>query len=767
MKGTSQGWTSFDTATRDGVDAWANRLSHTANEPVAKAVAEALNLGIPLDEVKQSVWDGPLSATRQQMIDANVTWGRGNYVGYSRDLVNRANSDAWVEAWAKIVEGETHSNPELLQHIADGTIGSDISDKFRRQLAKLAEDGQAPPKVTGPIKVVGTQQENLARRAMSAVLSVTAQKPTRDWMMIPTAKRLYWGEIQRMLPYLSAEDEASIRALGEQYGVNLPEKVAKSAIHTADLKTVDQIAKTHAAAEFGKVFYNPGKRPILIDQLRDLIPFANVIREHAAAFARLTAQNPKVLRVVQMGVTSAEQSGWWTKDQYGKQQMTMIPGEALSSLFGLGPSPITGEAARLNVATQGWPSVGPVIQWTAPAFLDQFNQTPAVASLRHFINPYGEPDFTSGGGTIEALFPSWLDKLRTSGWFGKNTPFLSPSGEQTMQLNHEAMQQMRRLMATGHYDLSDPAQLSHVWDVAMHDAKVMYLIRGAAQFALPIAPQFDERTTLKDGSVIQQYLIAKDFDAMRKAAGGDEYKAMTAFVDKYGADQIFSAQPFTRPLTYGLPTTAEAEAWASTNKQFVRKYGSVYGYFTPQGGVFDYNTYLRQIADGSREALTGPKWYQLAEARLGNIAWDQFRKALPANLNNQQQALADLYKAQLTKQYPGFNQDGLKVANDTAPQTIAQFRGAITDPAVKNTPLAAAISQYFAVRDAALAKQKQLGYTDKQVSTSPQMAPLRNLLFQYGQQLSTEHPEFANVWQHVFSYEVDNQQTSALATAAP
>lgn len=761
-KATYKGWANFDTATREGVDAWANRLSHTANEPVASSVAKALVNGESLDAVKQSVWDGALSDTRRQMIDANVTWGHGDYVGYSRDLVDRDKSDAWVEAWAQIVQNETGNHPELLQKVADGF--SDVSDKFRSDLAKLNADGIGPKIVTGPIKVDGGKIADLPRRAMSAILSGVAGRPTRELLTIPTIKRLYWADAERLLPYLSVEDATSLRGMAEGYGIHLPD-VAKDATHTIDLKTADHIAKTHALAEMDKIFYNPGRRPILTDQLRDLIPFGNVVREHAQAFAHLIAQNPKVLRTVQMGVTSAQQSGWWTKDQYGKMQLTMIPAEALNMVTGGANMGLSGEANRLNLAFNGWPSVGPVVSLSAPALLEHFGTNDLTQRIRAFTNPYGDPN--DKGDLLHTLFPGWFDKLSTSGYLA-NVPLVnavggSPSDYQQRLLNQTAMTIMRSKMASGHYNLSDENQLNNVWNDSVDAAKAMYVIRSAVQFLSPDAPQFDAKTKLKDGSVIESYLLTNDYKKMLDANKGDEYKTTLAFIDKYGPENIFSAQPFTRPLTYGLPTTAEAEAWKQQNGSFAAKFPTIYGYFAPQAGGFDYQAYLKQIAHGDREALTGPKWYHLAEARIGNAIYDNLRKALPASLNATQQAIVAKYKAQLTKEYPGFNQDALKLAADTKPQTINAFRTAIQEPTVKGTPMAAAIGDYLDIRDAVLAKQKALGLSGNQISTSKDAAPLRDILYKWGTQLSSQHPEFSNVWQHVFSYEVQNEQTQDAA----
>lgn len=776
-KMTEVGWENFapKSGTSASIDAWANRLSYASNQPLVRSVAQALMDGEGLDGVKQSVWDGELAPIRQQMIDSNVTWGKniGPSTISSKVLVNRAQSDAWIDGWAKIIQTETANRDDLIKAIANNEIGPDITDQFKRQLKSVTRDVPqpdgttvkqivAPDVVTGRTKFDTSGPRNWLRRSVSALFSVT-NPATRDWMLVPTVKRLYMAEAERLLPYLSEADAESWRGLAAAHGVELPD-VEKDVTHTISLNRADQIALTSAKYDFQKIFYNPSSRSILTDQLRDIIPFANIVGNTMKRWASLVASNPKILRVVQMGVTDAEQSGWWNKDQYGKYQMSLTPGSAMNALTGV-PFDLGGEASRLNIATQGWPSVGPVISLSAPAILQAFGQNSAAQTFLKYTDPYGDP--TSKGDLLRTLAPGWFDKLATTGWLA-NVPLVNaiggtPDQYQQRMLNQTAAQVLRYKLSTGHYDPSDKNAMEKLQKESLSDARYMYLIRGFAQFVLPVAPTFSPTQVAKDGSVVQQYLVSNDWNATLKANNNDSYKATLAFINKWGADNILTEQPFTRPLVYGLPTTAEAEAWKSQNGSFADKYSTVYGYFAPQQGGFDYGTYLKQIADGDRQPLKISDWFKLAEARLGNALYDQLRRQLPPSLNAKQQVIVSAYRAQLTKQYPGFNQDSLKLASDTAPQTITEFRGAIQDPSVKNTPLAKAIGQYFQIRDAVLTKQQQLGLSPTTISTSARASSLRDLLYKWGSQLATQVPEFANVWQSVFSYEVENQNTQDVA----
>ena len=761
-------WVALNTNTREGLEAWANRLSHASNDPFASQVAKALVEGEGLDAVKASVRDGALAPVRQQMQDANVTWGRGDYVGYSKDLVNPDQSDAWVEATAKILQTETGNDPELLQHVADG-VGN-IDNKFLNKLKRVRGEGFAPLSVTGPAQLQIDEGGGVLKKSVNAMLSTMGSQPTRRWLAIPAVKQLYWEDAQRLLPYLSEADAASIRGMASAYGVELPE-VAKDATHTITLAQADHIAKAYAIDGYSKIFYTPGARPILVDQLRNIIPFANIVGDTARTWARLVAENPKILRVAQMGLTDANQSGWFSKDQYGKMAFAMIPGEATSSLIGgmnlasgngtgqdNPPFPISGEASRLNIVTQGWPSVGPVVSLGMPTLLAAFGQHDLTDKILNYTDPYGTK--TDTGSVLNSLLPGWVDKLQTSGYFA-SVPGLGPTEYQQRMLKQTVMAVFRYKMSTGHYS---PQQMDQVWKDASHDAQFMYLIQTAAQFISPVAPQVTPMSDpLPGGAAIQTYLITNDYYKMLKANQGDTYKTTTEFVKKYGPDNIFAAQPMTRPTIYGLPTTAEAQVWKGQHSTFATKYDQIYGYFAPQGGAFSYQSFLQQLADKTRVSPTGKEWYSLAEARLGNAVWDQFRRTLPAHLSAADQVKVDQFKQQLTDYYPGFNQDHLKLSADTQPTTINNFKAAIQDPAVKGTPMAKAIGEYLGARDQMLAAQTQMGLSGKSVSTSARAADLRNTLYQYGQQLAAYYPQFANVWQSVFAYEVDNSQTKNAA----
>lgn len=742
----SKGWGTFSRDNPNYVGAWSDRLSHASIDPIGKAVARAITNPVDtggLDAVKNAFWSGKLAGTREDLINANL-WG-----GNSAALANRAQADAYVDGWAQRLNDVTAGgHDELMQAVASGEPWQGVdqgTSGFRRLLGSLNDQERSPAKVVGPIEFKGAQV-GMMRRATNAMFSALMSHPTSTLTRSPAFREAYFQRIQELLPHMDDATQAQVISRAAENGITLHGGIAAAGAKLS-LEQADMLAKDFGLQTVHHLLYYPGERSNAVDVLRNVIPFGNAWKNVLGTWAKLTAENPQVVRRVQQGVTEARESGWWYTDpQDGTEKFTIIPAGIMQHLAGV-PFPMVGQVKGLNIVGQGLPGVGPAIQWPAADFFSSVHGLPAENFFQQHLMPYGDPDFS--GGTLETLFPGWWNKLKTTGWFGK-TPLLGQSAQENLVLNHVAMQAFNYQMSTGKYNLHDPNVLQQVWAQSLHNAKMLYMWRGLAQFASPAAPSYIANARLPGGQMVEQWVMAQDYRNMLNATG-DSFKATLQFVQKYGANNVFSSQPFTTTKVFGLPTTAEAEVWKSQHQGFAANYPEFTGYWAPQGGAFDYNAYLQQIKDGTRETPTGADWYQLATARLGNAVYNQLRQQLPSSPNKAQTDWLDQWKTKLTGEFPGFNQDQLKTSHNTTAQNMIQLASAVRDPAVKNTPLANAVTVYLELRDRALGEAKTRGYT---TLGGNNVGDLRDWLFSWGTQIANKMPEFTTIWNDMLQSEV-------------
>jgi hypothetical protein len=744
----SKGWGTFSRDNPNYTYAWGDRLSAAHVDPVGRAVAQAIANPAEtggLDAVKQAFWHGKLAKSREDLITANLGWG-------SAGLGDRAKADAYIDGWVQRLHDVTAGGHEdLMKAVADGGAfaSGGASPELRGTLRKLADAEVSPEIVVGPIPFEGGKVGAM-RRATNAMFSALMTAPTTSLTRSPAFRQAYFQRIEELLPHLDEATRAQVIERAAEHGIRFG-PIAASDGEKITLEHADTLAKAHGLKTTHDLLYYPGQRANAVDVLRNVAPFGGAWKNVLTTWSKLAAESPQVVRRVQQGVTDARESGWWFTDPAdGHEKFTIVPSDVMKHLAGV-PFPMVAPVKGLNIIGQGLPGVGPAVSIPASMMLSQVHGVPAEDLLRKYILPYGDPDFS--GGALEQFFPGWWDKIKTAGYFakGKNTPFLSPDQDESRILDNVAKQVYQYKLSTGTYDISNPDVQQKLMKDSLKDARMLYMWRGLAQFAAPAAPSYISQTKLKDGGLIETYLLSQDYQSMLHSTG-DSYKATLQFVNKYGADRIFSTQPMTQKTIFGVPTTAQAEAWQTQHSDFAGKYPSLFGYWAPQGGAFDYPAYLDAIHTGKIEALSMDKWSQLAEARIGNAAFNELRKKLPSSPSQEQKDWLEGWRTKLTKEFPGFNRDSLKLAKDTLPQTITQLQSALRDPAVKDTPLAHAATVYLHLRDKAFAEAQNRGY---KTIGGQNTADLRDWLFQNGTTIANKVPEFTTMWNYLFQNEVD------------
>jgi hypothetical protein len=293
---------------------------------------------------------------------------------------------------------------------------------------------------------------------------------------------------------------------------------------------------------------------------------------------------------------------------------------------------------------------------------------------------------------------------------------------------------------------------------SVEQAKRLFLVQGLAQFAAPTAPNIALDAPMKDGRLLNLYAAVTEYQKLRDKWKGDTQAATTEFTNKYGPDAIYALEPKNLRTAYGVPTSSEGVLWRKTNQKFADAHGQTYGYFVPQPKKQGpYQDYLDAIARGDIKALSVAQWYALADQRMGQLWYSQSRSQFPASLDDGERTQLDKIKNQIRARWPGWDQTIVGVPGKaTTDEKIRDFvgipgkPGALDDPAVKGSVLAETIRFYLKGRQSVL---DQTGLKSLNGSSDTTNAA-KDALFRYGDQIARKNPEFVQVWNDLFQYEV-------------
>lgn len=733
----SKHYVTYNLESPNGLRSWADELSHLHITPESREVARALQdveyvpSGITgkagLDAVKQSFWDGPLSKYRNELADAHLFGGTSAEMRTSREA-----ADGYIDSVVQRVRTATSDHPELVDAVANGgAFGPNgITKEFKGALGDLRSEGVGPETVRGRAAVAVRQDPRVLKNMVDRMLGALMDAPTKTLTRSPAFKEMYLRRFDELAPYVKDG--------------------------TIDAVKADLIAKSHALQHVRDLLYYPGERTNITEKLRNIVPFGEAWRNVMKSWIHLSAENPQVFRRVQQGVTSLRDGGFIYPDpQSGKEVFNLVPAGMMKHLSGV-PFPMTAPVAGINIVGAGLPGVGPAVQIPADALLPHNNII--SDTLRNHLLPYGSPDYS--GGFFEDLFPGWYQKFQTAGFLAHylpgnpSIPFMAQTDNQKRVLTDLAQSVFGYHVSAGNYDLTNPDVLNNLTKQSMWEAQKLYMLRGLGQFASPAAPTITNETQLKDGSLIETWKLTQDFRTMEKAYPNLD-DAVMHFVDKYGPKTIFATEAHAQRAPFAIPTTEEAGIWKSQHEGFAGKFPNTFAYWAPTQGQFSYETYLSEVKRGALVPRSVDQWAKLADARLGNAIYSNLRAKLPPSPSQAQRDWLAEQKQKITEQYPGFNDDSLKLSRQTTDQTVTELRDAVNDPSVKDTPIAQAARTYIALRDEAIAVARQRTGAQTTGLSGKTMTDLRTWLYENGTKIALQHPDFQTMWNYVFLNEVE------------
>lgn len=744
--------------------AWGDEIAQLAADPLAPIVANASSL----DDAKRLVWESPGGIKFRKML-ARGRAAEGEFE-HPELLVRTTgrpwvpgqpieSSDQYVESVAKRISVKTGDHGDLLDVVRTGKFGG--KSIFHPGGTKLDRDfvkGLRPYLEFGPDAVKGESMVRLTDRGVKAGLDQATSWMFNALMSVPTNKlsrspefvQAYWKRAESMLPFLTEDAQVAARAAAERAGIKMAAVATHGDLALAD---VDLIAKGHALEDVKGLLYDMSEKGQLFDTTRVLFPFGEAWKEVIGRWGKILYQRPNVARRGQQVVGAARGQGlgelagapagegFFYTDENGQEVFNYPGSEWLTKKFAGVPVPFKGSVQGLSIGTSVVPGVGPVVQipagWLVP-------NTPDWRAARDLLLPFGEYPSGSLGEIVNGALPPWARKFMTGVGEGYDP-------ETVRQFGNANVQVQRYLLSTGQYGDSRPEQARLVAD-AEKVAKRVYLIRAFAQFGAPSAPTPEWQVLDKDGRLRNTQVLVNEYHDLQADPNVGPDGATQAMLDKYGPEVFGVMQSMSFQNVLGVQATRDAADWVAANPDVKRDLPNVYGFFTPQGGDFDYTVYAEQIKSGNRQPLSPEEWRRLENNLKANYQYQRVRNLVGPHPNDQQRALLSQLREALIAQYPGFgDMHGIEQRADPA-EMVRELYDAVKRPDLVKTDAGQALTVYLQARDLVQAKAEAEGLSS--FRTAESMRPGRDLLRALGAQLSAEHPDFVNMFNLVFDREM-------------
>lgn len=590
--------------------------------------------------------------------------------------------------------------------------------------------------------------------------------PSDKFSRIVRHNQKFWQDLDRQIPFMTAEvQQQAIKGAADAGLGKLSARMAKRASRGSQgligsLADAETIAAAQALDATRKLLYDLANRSQFSEIMRIIAPFAEPWREVMTTWGRLVTENPRVLRRGQQvieGARDADPDGdgrgfFYTDPSTGEEMFAYPGGHLVGKLLGLpGQVDLTGRATGLNlVATSLLPGFSPFVQIPAGYLIPD---KPGWDGLADLIMPFGRAEEgTSPGGVLDTLLPAWMKRAVTA---------LNADPEGDRVFANTVTDVMRLLASSGAYDnemgLIDAEAQVRLLDDAKDKARNLYWVRALAQSTLPTGPQPLFSVDTPEG-VMRLDALSGEFRKMQADdAQGGYATALDRFVGRFGYDAALSLTPKSRQIRFRSASKVGAD-WERDNADLLALLPNVAGYFAPDDpeGRFDYTAYLRSLRAGDRETLTPDEVLQLHNNTLGRLAYEQAQESLGEQAETVEgRALLARIRAGLREDYPGFQTTvGIPKGADLD-TLIGEFRRAVEHPRLRDTEVGFAVREWLEVRDEATAAARQLDGRIRTFKSAEKARPIREWMREESLGLLARYPEFAPVWDRVFSRELE------------
>jgi hypothetical protein len=573
-------------------------------------------------------------------------------------------------------------------------------------------------------------------------------------------------------------------------------ELADTASGEMTMKDVEQLAELFAIRFTKESLFDASRRTAFGARHRKIFPFYDAFYELTASALKL-ATNPKIIHRADKVIGEMRANEFFGSDNDGdgkKDGFLYVDPVSGEEMYAVAPPPgflskwrklgldfrFGNTLNSLSMITTPYPGLSPFVALPVTAALPD---TADFDKLRDMIAPYGVPDL-SDPSIAQFVIPGATEQiLRITGSNGLELFSDVDKRQKQMQAVIRAMQV---LATTKDYDPVTPGQQGPVGYESIEqwqqDAKELgtqiYGLTGWAGLFLPGAPIAQWSAKSKNGNVLISVLsqrwniIDKEGDNL----GLDFQDKLEQFVEEFGSENLVAfLQPITDRSIVGSTSTREYYDWYRENKNVADKYTEVSGYFAPKSAELDPDVWNIQKIAGDVEYKDPEQFAINVESAVANFIFNRnmrsFEESIPPAQRDTriaEQAIKAERKRQsegLKQAYPNWDR---AVAATSAKQSrnvqFIEIRNFIQEPSQQDNPVVKAAQDYLDFRDQNLdyikSRSPKIDDENWKTMTSNRAAiSLRGVLWQHGEKLAQQYPEFLNLWQNVLSREFISVET--------
>jgi hypothetical protein len=428
----------------------------------------------------------------------------------------------------------------------------------------------------------------------------------------------------------------------------------------------------------------------------------------------------------------------------------------------------------LSLITTPYPSLSPFVSGPVNAMLPN---TTEFDKLRDLIAPYGVPNL-SDPSIAQYLIPGATEQVQRI--LGSNGIEIFSKVDDRQKAIQSVLRALQVAATVKDYDPITPGQQGPTGDESLeewqNDGKELGIkiwgLTGWAGLFLPGAPIAQWSAKTKQGNVLLSVLsqrwvqIDKDGDKL----GLDYQDKLEQFVEEFGSENMVAfLQPVTDRTIAGSTSTREYYDWYRQNKEVVDRYPEVGGYFSPKAGDLDPDVWNIQRLSGDVEYKDPEQFAKNVESAVANFLFNRniraFEDSIPPNQRGTKAADSAIKEERkrlsdgLSKAYPNWDRASAATqAKKNREIQIQQVRRFVAEPSQQDNAVARAARAYLEFRDAnvefVVANTSKVSEENWKTMTANRAAiALRGALWQEGERLASETPEFVNLWQNVLSRE--------------
>jgi hypothetical protein len=639
--------------------------------------------------------------------------------------------------------------------IWDEKVGRGLPERVAKEVYRRAKEDKSWFKAT---------EEAMDKMVDKLFTDLYGNKYVKATEKSPTFRKFYYDTVAQNLDRLDPESAKkvmkSLRDNAKLEGVSVGKYIGDDAIAkriediaskggkgNISAEDLDDYARFLAIQKTKRLLYDASERSNLEDIMRIIAPFAGAWRDIVGTYMGFTAtENVRALRSFQRIYTGAKYAdpdqdgrGFVYEDPQTGQMMFAFPfsrgiasmvqnvipggGTAVQSIL---EAPVKQLSQGINV----FPAIGPMAQVAASELIPD---VPKYNTITELLLPYGKKDYST-------LFNP------TPGWLNKAAQVLQADTKNTTTAYFNTYSEvLRAKQATGNYDLSREEEMQRLQADAKWDARWLTALRAISQFVGPTAGTTEFIVPTKQGDAFVGEII-KEFQKLQQ----DDYDtSVTRFLELYGENMSLYVSSKSRSVVNGLEASPEFGDWQREHPDVLKQYDRVGAYFSPYGSDFSFSVWNAQLQRGERVKLTDTEMIKLAQERIGAAKYRRARRLFGPYPNERQSAILALYRQKLHQEHPGFPRYAEFVTNQFA-NDIENLKALVEDSRVADSKVVAPLIQYLEQRDLALARVGTKTLQSKKAQGA------RGSLYQFGEALAAQSPEFDRIWGRLLAQEVED-----------